>query len=183
MPEIDSRYHHVHGHLVLGIDDLRLQLYRLLACFSTSRRIAEMVREGMTFLDQGMQSETEQLEAHRLLVGCAIRLRIFDDEVRLRRGVEATQWANKVGYLWPDKTSQDQEALSLREACNKVIHAQVLNFWRESEIDHDALALPPLLPMMSLYGKYYAKEWKAELHIEPFVNIATGVLETPVSDG
>ncbi|OKO82613.1 hypothetical protein AC629_23865, partial [Bradyrhizobium sp. NAS80.1] len=101
-----------------------LDLYRLVCMVSASRDVA---RHGLTSPAIAMmQAGYFKSEVTRILISCAAGVRIqFDqspgpaDEPRSDCGKLFPNWATD-----PDKV----EVLSLREACNKIIHATDIRF-------------------------------------------------------
>ena len=95
----------------------------------------------------------ENQEIHQRLISVAIQLRMIDDILmqnsRTREFAETT-----VGHL------NETGSLSLREACNKIIHA--------SEIE----ILLPAKPVIVLHGKKGSEAWKAEFDLLGFVSNA-----------
>lgn len=95
----------------------------------------------------------EDQEIHQTLISVAVQLRMIDDSLMQNsRTRESAQTI--VGRL------NETDILSLREACNKIIHA------REIQI------LLPAKPGIVLHGKKGSESWKAEFDILGFVRNA-----------
>lgn len=153
----------------------RLDLYRLLCGFFSSGEFARLSRAPATEPLAELAAEYQESEITRLLVSVAATIRVIQD----RDQSAIKQLAAHCGYLMPDlKSSKMKEPLTIREACNKIIHATRFNF--------DVKALPmterglpnpthTLRPLLHLYGKQRSTEWKAELNILQFT-MANAVL-------
>lgn len=70
------------------------------------------------------------------------------------------------------QTSTGREGLSLREACNKIIHAREINFDQlPNEGQEDCFG-----PFVDLYGMRGHSAWKATLHIRQYLAYASRLL-------
>jgi hypothetical protein len=143
-----------------------LNLYRLICMLSASRDVA---RRGLAApVIAMMQAGFFKTEVTRILISCAAGLRIhFDqsqgptDEQRSDCGKLFPNWATD-----PDKV----EVLSLREACNKIIHATDIRF---DVVVPDAAINPDeegayYEPCLYLYGSKGRNDWRAELSLIEF---------------
>jgi hypothetical protein len=122
-----------------------------------------------------LQQQCEELEIQSLLLSVAVRIRILDEAYN---DTSREKWSLTVGRLFSNSTSKSQIALSLREACNKIIHARVVNFCRTDEAEYDEVIFP-LMPTIVMYGSRSRTTivWRAELEINAFVDAALGVAE------
>jgi hypothetical protein len=153
---------HVQGHIP-NTDTAMLELYRLLTIFLASKSIAELrTGHGESF---DAISHVESLgddEITRILLAVAITARVIDD----RDGRILDLVAGPCGKL---VTFADDEEiftqLSLREACNKIIHAQKVHFDVSKTKDDQ----PYLNPSIYLYGTLHKKKWKAILDVVAFI--------------
>ena len=99
----------------------------------------------------------EEQEIHQILISIAVQLRMMDDI--LKQNSRAREFGETViGRL------NETDALSLREACNKVIHA------REIEIPL------PIKPEIVLHGKKGGEVWRAEFKIFDFARSAMNLV-------
>lgn len=142
-----------------------LDLYRLVCMVSASREVAS---HGLTSPAIAMmQGGFFKSEATRILISCAAGLRIqFDqlgptDEQRSDCGKLFPHWATDPGKI---------EVLTLREACNKIIHATDIRF---DVVIPDAAINPDeegayFLPYLYLYGSKGRNDWRAELSLIDF---------------
>ena len=63
--------------------------------------------------------------------------------------------------LDPDESDTEvREPLRFREACNKVLHAD--------HVDPETTGTGALTGHLSLYGRHYKKEWRAELDLKQY---------------
>ena len=149
----------------------RRSLYRLACSFFASAEFGRLGRASDTEPLSELLGEHQEDEISRLLVGIAATVRVIQD----RDGGQSSVFHLPCGRLISDVSSKQSELLTLREACNKIIHAKRFNF--------DAKPLPPseaqlpnptyvLRPVLHLYGTLRRVEWKAELAIVEFIRAA-----------
>ncbi len=75
-----------------------------------------------------------------------------------------------VGILMPDVSRPShRKNLSLREACNKIIHAESVDLAPGQE---QQSSVPPVSRTVILEGTYNDREWRAELDALAFLNAA-----------
>jgi hypothetical protein len=138
-----------------------LELHRLLAIFLSSRSFAEL-REGSgeswESIDHIQQYEEDEIT--RILLAIAITARVIDD--REQRVFDLV--AGDCGTL-SHVGSNEISPLTLREACNKIIHAQKVRF----DVSITEAGQQYLNPTIYLYGKRQNRaEWKVELNVLVF---------------
>ncbi len=154
------------GHMREGhVPDMKtvfLDLHRLLAIFLSSRSFAEIAREDIDDPLIELQ-EWEVDEITRILITSAVMGRILDD----RGGPELDQKPTNCGELIEDLIAPGTWIpLTLREACNKIIHATKVR----TDLEQDAKnRLAYFNPIMYFYGQRNGKDWKATLFIQDFV--------------
>jgi hypothetical protein len=108
-------------------------------------------------------------EIGRILISCAAGLRIlFDARPAIKGWIDRSD-CGKLYRDWPSDESK-VEKLTLREACNKIIHAKQIRF---DEVVPNAAANPDnegvyLRPYLYLYGSKNRHEWRAVLSIIDF---------------
>lgn len=80
-------------------------------------------------------------------------------------------WASSAPHLQQFKRAHSPLArsLTLREACNKIIHAELFNWKRFAESRVDTLGLAP---QVVLYGSRGEKKWRCRISIDQFVECA-----------
>ena len=175
MKEIDTSTAPIKGHLRLGRDDLRRDIYRLFTHFHGSEALADLSNTDTGIYYAELQHRFEELEIQDLLLRLTVRIRILEDAYR-----ETWQetWSKPVGRLFNDSTSAEHSPLSVREACNKVIHARYVNFCRTGVAEENEVIFP-LLPTVVLYGTRIRSPvfWKCELQINEFLDSALTIAE------
>lgn len=138
-----------------------VELHRLLAIFLASRHFAELAQ---TFPGEGFDpifriQEVEFDEITRILLNLAITARVVDD--REQRIFELL--GSDCGTLQDDIRNQATNVLEIREACNKVIHAETVRF------DVEELGVQRYMnPIIYLYGTLQGKRWRAQLDVIKF---------------
>ncbi len=68
--------------------------------------------------------------------------------------------------------STGEQGLSLREACNKIIHATKIHF----DVSENEIGVLYVNPHIYLYGKKFDKDWKAKLDVLDFARMYTAVV-------
>lgn len=147
---------------------LKEELHELLSVFVASQLIAErsLQREPL-LVDFADVREQEDRIVARLLLSCAISLRVLDD--RTEHALDAC--AIGVGRFFKSIPALPSTAveLSLREACNKLIHADYV------ELERTVLAecCEYLAPNVGIYGKSRNdRGWYVELDATTFAQEA-----------
>lgn len=102
-----------------------------------------------------------ETEIARLLVTSAVVARIADDQ----RGHMLLASPLTCGSLCEYTGSQEIKPLSLREACNKIIHAKQIQF----DIKHTTKELYSIMPTVYLLGEKNGRPWEAELDLVRYV--------------
>lgn len=178
MKEIDTSWHKTKGHLKLSSDEILQSLYRVATHFFGSNRLTELANEDTGAHFDQLRERFEEAEIQRLLLTVAVRIRILDDDLQELHTEDTSKWFVGVGKLFLDSNQGHFIDLTLREACNKIIHARLFNFIREEEAP-EGECLFPLLPKIAIYGtrQRSAVFWKANLDIEGFVNAAISITE------
>lgn len=169
--EVGSAWHAITGHAKLPSEDIRKALYNLLVGFHGSNAIHKIAKASDDDHDVilGLISDTEETFLQEKMIYAAIRLRILDDYILSRSppdyNAHAAAWI--VGGL--DDLSNPSVNLDLREACNKIIHAELFNWvvFGKSQTHNEGLA-----PRVMLYGKRGKKKWRASINILKFVECA-----------
>lgn len=144
-----------------------LELHRLVCIFLASRSFADLRQAPVEYpdvLDPLLEREDEEIT--RILLSVAITARVVDDrEEKLFELV-----AGNCGAL---EEGEATNPLTLREACNKIIHATKLRFdFSETETGQRYLN-----PTLYLYGqRHNGSPWKASLDIIQFAKEYVGVV-------
>ena len=167
MTELDLRASPWNEGLGISYSALSIEIYRLLCMFHAS---PSMQKSGSDSHLQ-LRMEHQESEIGRVLLFVAVTLRNAMDQNPSR----ADYWlshspSDVVGVLTPDlKEVKKFEDLRFREACNKIIHSDSINF--------DYKVRKPkrgdvLNPRVHVYGTLRRRHWKATLEIDPFADIA-----------
>jgi hypothetical protein len=155
-----------------------LDLYRLLAMVLSDQRIAQLGNE--TRYHQPpvwqLQDRFRKAEVMRILISSAVALRILLDQHPRRFKDTRVQ---PCGSLWPSwpKHKRKTEVLTLREACNKIIHSGDI---RDDVVIPDRRSNPDELgvyirPFAYLYGTKDGSDWRAKLSIVDFAQLGASV--------
>ncbi|MFH1657920.1 MAG: hypothetical protein ABIG35_01280 [Pseudomonadota bacterium] len=140
-----------------------LELHRLLAIIFASKSFAELrVGNGEEWdpIDHLQQFEDDEIT--RILLSVSITARVIDD--RYDKVFDLV--AGNCGSLFEtDEKGTTESGLTLREACNKIIHAQKIRF----DISETEATQRYLNPIIYLYGeRRKGQEWKAVLNVIDF---------------
>jgi hypothetical protein len=176
-----------------GFDGKRftLEVYRLLCLFGGSKSIAGYVREfdiALASLGGGERKADdifELLEHHHFqkevfhsILSIAGMLRIIEERYHKTFPSEPMF---ACGQLWEPSGSESRE-LTLREACNKLIHASRINFSLD-EVNlgcHEGVRLRAISfyeDLIYLYGSRGTTTWRAELDVVRFCRVALMISE------
>ena len=161
------------GH-VFSSNALRLDLYRLQCIFEASQPMALKCIDSLGCPTRVMLDDHEEEEITRLMISTSIFGRMLDDRFtliksrgRFEHNEKWFEWLQApVGELLPDLPNEIEEPLNLREAFNKVLHANKMNF------DVEVGATPSnryLRPYLYLYGTKGRKGWRATINVYQFV--------------
>ena len=152
---IPEGYPHREGHRP-NIEIVFLDLYRLLSIFLSSKNFA-MLRDEHGLDTITALQEPEFDEITRILISSAITARIIDDRNERFLSKEGSECGKLINNL---NNPKEDVPLTLREACNKIIHAEKIRTDLEEE-NHKKY----FNPIMYFYGKYKGLEWKATLDV------------------
>jgi hypothetical protein len=163
------------GHMVEQ-SAFTLDLYRLVCMVLADRKVASLSTESRAFAElQGAYLRTEVV---RILISCAAGLRIVFDQHPRQKSVDERTDCGKLYRDWTAKKSM-VEVLTLREGCNKIIHATEFRF---DEVIPDAARNPDresvyLKPYVYLYGTQNKLNWRAKLALIDFAHWATRIFQ------
>jgi hypothetical protein len=155
-------------------DPLLLDLYRLLTMVLGDKHLAEMEEESFTI--QTLRGQYVYSELIRILTSTSIALRILFDQHEELLGEVSKRPCGRLFSDWPKR--EPEEDLTLREACNKIIHAKKVHY---NVVDPDPGYNPDqigvyLRPYLHLYGARDGRDWKADLSIIDFGRQAAAAL-------
>jgi hypothetical protein len=146
----------------------REKFFVLLSLFNASRRSADLCDDGNGCVFRGLIDDYEEELITRLLIETAAMTRMKDDLFEQQHGFNAETHKDIVGKLFSPAKSKTAATLNLREACNKIIHAKLINFdvarrrtWHARHLN----------PKIYLYGERGKQQWKAEVDVIRFVEL------------
>jgi len=153
------------SHYFIRIDKSRVRLwsFRLLTIFLASENLHGLCNGEYDFGADILANEYEKAEIEHLMLQIATLFRSADTCAIEKRTID-TRWNPTVGELEQPIGSPSSE-LSLREACNKIIHVREIEY---ELVDGDYDWNRFLKPIVYLYGEKHGKQWKAILDIKKF---------------
>ena len=149
----------------IRIDQSRVQLlsFRLLTIFLASENLHSLCNGEYDSGAVILANTFEKAEIEHLMLQIATLFRSADtsalDELTMN-----PRWNPNVGKLEEPIGSQAGD-LSLREACNKIIHAREIKY---EIINGDYEWNRFLKPTISLYGEKHKNKWRAILDVKDF---------------
>lgn len=148
----------------IAAEALDLEIYQLACTIAASGALHGLgkTHSGIRWLTKTF----ERSELSRRLIALAVTVRNMDEGNTLPNAKSP-----RVGTLIPDEKQPDNtEPLNLREACNKIIHAQNVDFFPDiKDVNEDT----PLFQTIELWGSKGGKHWIAKLDLIGFVEAAT----------
>lgn len=157
------------GHFV-KTETVLLELHRLVSIFLASKSFADLRTEdpgeGNDPIFQLQNGEEEEIS--RLLLTVAITARVIDD----REGRVFGRGETDCGVLRADVANDKEVPLTLREACNKIIHANKFHL----DIDKNEKGQAYLNPFAYFYGSYGTSNWKATVDVIKFAKTYVGCI-------
>jgi hypothetical protein len=159
-----------------------LDLYRLLCLVLADQRVAALATASQSI--ERLQDEYLRTEVRRILISSAAALRIWFDQHDRQAFQHLQTNCGKLFPEWPQHKS-NHEVLTLREACNKIIHATEINYDsvipdRSNNPDQEGVYL---LPYLYLYGSKNEQGWRAKLSIVDFVKWSAAVFRIEATSG
>jgi hypothetical protein len=153
---------------------LLLDLYRLLTMMFGGKQLAEM-EEGSIAI-QTLRGQYVFSETIRILTSTSIALRILFGQHEELLGEVSKRPCGRLFSDWPKR--EPEEDLTVREACNKIIHANKVHY---NMVDPDPGYNPDqigvyLRPYLHLYGTKSGHDWKADLSIIDFARQVAAAL-------
>ncbi len=162
--------------LIVDGQSVKRDLYLLLACALSSKRFAEQTIGKDYDTLQKLRDTFEQTEIATLLLAIAVRVRLLDD----RGEIPKSAMARICGSLITGASRRENKVpLTLREACNKIVHCRQLQI-RVSFLDGFDATLPSptsdhMETSLLLHGKWNGKTWRASLDLIKFVKAILGM--------
>jgi len=172
-------------HEYYRFDDIQIEkdLYHLLCCFLASPRISELAiedyehrgNEGVHVFNMFLNAfETQNIQ--ELLVSIAVRLRMIDDRLNTSHEKHIGGEINDVGTLTKGTGKAGDKVLTIRDACNKIIHAALIEY-NSDKVELRGKKKGYLKTELLLYDKGDKSGWKAKIDIIKFVKVGTQVCE------
>jgi hypothetical protein len=147
-----------------------LDLYRLLCMVLADPRVSDFKTEDPIL---AIRNEYLGSEVIRILISTSVALRIWFDQTDERLFVGLKTDCGTLWPEWPKPKAKKGEVLTLREACNKIIHATKVHYDLVLEMPGSASHPDPeeryILPFLFLYGEKGKQNWRAKLSIVDFV--------------
>ncbi len=165
MTELDLRRSPWNEGLGISSEYLDHQLY-LLGCMVHASAVFDTLADH-ALLDLRKQFQEREIGRGLLSVVVAIRNAMDQNPARADYWLEGID--TTVGVLYPIVDGNEQAPLTIREACNKVIHCSSINFHYVCDLPRRGLALEPKI---HLYGSHGNRDWKATLDIDRFIHVA-----------
>jgi hypothetical protein len=172
-------------HEIYKFDDIEIEkdLYHLLCCFLASRHVSELAIEdyeqrgndGIHIFNMFLNAFEKQ-NIQELLISIAVRLRMIDDRLNTNAEKEINGDINDVGRLTKTAAKDGENILTIRDACNKIIHATLIEY-SSAVLELKGKKKTYLKPELFLYDKMNKSGWKVRLDIIKFVKIGTAVCE------
>jgi hypothetical protein len=145
--------------------DMLISLHRLLSAVLAIDAIQMRTKDNPDDPLRRLHGECFEDEVTHLLVSTAAFNRVYRMQRHPRRispdniTIEPVQ--GPCGNLWIDSHDpQSQQPLSFKDACDKILHADVINF-----------STP--LKTFTMMGKFGGKAWTAELDLVQYVRLST----------
>lgn len=144
----------------------------LLSIINASRRNHELLSK---YLSGAGIFYTEWTLIQELLISTAVKLRLIDDLFK-DAGKSTSKSTSGVGTL-TKSCNENPQSLSLREACNKIIHAK--EFLPQSKVARviEDFEDREYLPSIKFTGEKDGKTWSATIDLEKYCAYALSVLD------
>ena len=148
-------------------EEIERECYLITSCIMASEQIHLLQRKSSNWSIKRFILE-EQYLIKKYLISLAIKLRMIDDLMKSHKKTDYITQTNKTGIL---KEGQNKKDLTIREACNKIIHATGIEF-KFKYSQHGSKKIRYLDSEIILHGKKGGTSWEASLKIFQFINLA-----------
>jgi hypothetical protein len=142
---------------------VRLLSFRLLTIFPASENLHSLCNGEYDSGADILANEFEKVEIEHLMLQTAALFRSADTCAKAKLTFNQ-RWNPNVGKL-EDPVGSQAKDLTLREACNKIIHVEEIKY---EVINGDYEWNRFLKPTIYLYGKRQENSWRAILDIKKF---------------
>lgn len=152
-------------------DDLNRELFRAACYFHASSSLSNSEDEvGRIPALQLLAEHLQESEIVTSLLNSSIRIRLLDEQLWDKSNEIRETFAWNVGSLCSPADATDPTDLTLREACNKILHAEDIGFYVDDTQYSSECMMPQFLePRIALYGSRGRTAWRAEVSIDRFV--------------
>jgi hypothetical protein len=152
--------------------------YRLFCLFMADKAIYDMTPEDQQVWGGSQRSEEPLFrlrhhyiedEVNHTIINLAICNRTHMERRKELHGVDYPSAV--CGKLTKDVSAEGEEDLSLREACNKIIHAEqfAMTFLKDGTVASFLGEMEPMHHEMWLSGEHNQRSWKAKLDVLAFL--------------
>lgn len=179
MSEFDLRHNYLENQgypIKIDYSLIQLDLYRLLCYFAASRVVNDLSKNyPSNSFNKFLRFEYEKSEISRIILNLAVLARNELDNNNESDYLLNCDSINSVGFLYTEKDYSVSKNLNFREACNKIIHCNFINWDLEnakSINDYEGLN-----PYIYLYGDYKGKEWRVLINIYDFIDKYTELIQ------
>ncbi len=168
----DQRYH-------LSVETIKRLCFDLLCMFKASQPLIKSAFEDEEFQPGSLLDLYEQLVFPALsekLLQLAIMFRAFDDQMKDSKKRDEYQKCMETINHGKDYVGvlNGGEPFTLREACNKILHARTIRPLYE-RLDQSGLksrqSLWHLTGEIELIGKHQSRDWSANIHLCPMLEL------------
>lgn len=160
---------------------LRKQLFELTCIFESNQSMALKCSPNVITAYRHMMDEFQWNAITGLLISVSITGRMVDDNNTAmsksrhyefedtKNALKATTalFQSPVGVLIPNTAKPKETTLSLREALNKILHANLMN--PDESWPDEIFAYRHLNPFLHVYGLKNRNQWKAIIDVEKFI--------------
>lgn len=142
------------------VEHVRVEIYRLLNQFLAQEKTWYLSKED-SWLEHALDvvGQYFDVETQRILIQAATVSRVIDDSEE--QNFKLKNFNTKCGQLIENLKDNLEVPLTLREACNKIMHAAEYRY----DVDEETGVVNPIL---YLYGSYKGKKWKAIINVVDF---------------
>ena len=158
-----------HDKYIFDEDEVEKECYLITSCFIASEQIHLFQRKSSNWgIKRFILQEQYLIKKH--LISLAIKLRMIDDLMKSHKKTGYIRSPkNKVGIIEEGNKKSD---LTIREACNKIIHANKIEF-KFKYNQHGSKKIRYLAPEIILHGKKGKTSWEATVKILQLVSLAS----------
>jgi hypothetical protein len=163
----------IHDGVPVNESNIDLASFRLLSIFLSDKQYQELKAKNKLKIPDELFFPLKHDQVTHLLIEIAILYRILDNQFPKEGSYEQARKERLVGSLYEPIGSKKQD-LTIREACNKIIHAENINFdiKKLSKSNRGYLS-----PKIYIYGEKGKIAWKAILDIVKFCEYSVIPLE------